>query len=144
LAFEHEVTCSNISQSNNWRNEWYHQNIDWEECKSNTSNKFVEGNTVLHLDDVESLVSIKVSPYLLIFVDEHSGKERHKQNFEQVHENSNVCLTHGHLESSEILVTIESIEQIQNDLKEGGTLELKLSTQESSDEYENENDKTEG
>jgi hypothetical protein len=142
LELEHGVTQSSTPQEDDGDHEWKRQDVNWEESEGCTTYKLVVSNTVLQLDDVESSVSIQVLEHLLVPVDEHSCKEGKEHDFEQEHEDGNVGLTNWHLEFREVHVSIECIEQVQEDDQEGSLFILELITQHSSDQDEQTNDET--
>ena len=132
MHFQKEITCSWVSEVQDCRDQRHHKDVDREESQGDTSDKLIEADTVLHFDDIEPFISIKISPDHLVLVDEHCSKKGHEQNLEDEHEYSNIRLTDGHSELSEILVSIEGIEQGQTDLRECCTLIRELTAQEPS------------
>lgn len=75
LQLQKEITGSGASEEEDEGNEWEHQDVDGEECESDTTDVLIKCNTILKLDNVESPVGIEISPDLLVFVDEHGGQE---------------------------------------------------------------------
>jgi len=92
---------------------------DWEESDRNTSDDLVKTRAVLQLDDVHSAQSIEVLEYDLVSVDEHGDQEAQEQDVENVYEEGYEDLAFWVREIIKVLLTIQTIKDVENDLEEG-------------------------
>ena len=94
---------------------------DREESDRNTSEDRVKTQIVLQLDDVLSTQSIEVLEYDLVFVDEHGDQEAQEQDVENVYEEGydDLILWVREIIKFKVLLTIQTIKDVENDLEEG-------------------------
>lgn len=112
LDLQNEIVKSFTLEHYNRNDEWEHDDTDWEESDGHSSVKFVITVGVLQLDDVHSSESFKVVPDELVSVDEHGDQETEEHDVEDENEQRDENLTLWELVLGEVLLTIETIEDI--------------------------------
>lgn len=119
MHFEDEVVKSLTFYQHYCWDKWKENDADGEESNGNTSNYLIKTGAILQLDNVHSAQSVKVLEYDFVSVNEHSDQEAQKQNVEDVDEEGNEYLSFRVGEIIEVLLTIETIKDVEDDLEEG-------------------------
>jgi hypothetical protein len=118
LDLQDEVIESLALEDDYWDDEWKHDDTNGEESDGYSSVKFVVAVGVLQLDDVHSSECLKVGPYKLVSVDEHGNQEAQKEHIENEYEKSDKDFSLRELITAEVLFTVETIEDIKDNLEE--------------------------
>mmetsp|Transcript_12390 Transcript_12390/g.19304 ORF Transcript_12390/g.19304 Transcript_12390/m.19304 type:complete len:253 (-) Transcript_12390:4824-5582(-) len=75
LQLQGEVADTRVAQCYDWEHEGQHQNVDWEEGHSDTTDVLVVLLRVLKPDNVEAAVGVEVAHDRRLLVDEHGHEQ---------------------------------------------------------------------
>lgn len=112
MDLQDEIVKSFTLENYNWNDEWQHDDTDWKEGDCHSSVKFVITVRVLQLDDVHSSQGFEVVPDKLVSVDEHGDQETEEHDVEDEHKQRNEDLSLWELVLGEVLLTVETIEDV--------------------------------